>query len=870
MRTDGRFVYDFDEPSEGGRELLGGKGIGLAEMTQLGVPVPAGFTVTTDACRAYMENGKAVPDGLEGEIGEHLRSLEERTGKRFGDPQDPLLVSVRSGAAVSMPGMMDTILNLGLNDEAVDGLAASTGNARFAYDSYRRLIQMYGEVVDGIDAERFEHAIRRLKEDRNVQQDVELTAEDLQQLVQQFKQIYEDEIGRQFPQDAEEQLKLAVRAVFDSWDTPRAQVYRRAYRIPDDLGTAVNVVQMIFGNKGPQSGTGVAFTRDPSTGEQGLYGEFLADAQGEDVVAGIRTPEPLEAMKGEIPTAFDELLGTMRRLEEHYRDMQDVEFTVEDGRLYLLQTRSAKRTATAALKAATSMVDENLITREEAVARIDPGQLDQLLHPMIDPGAQVEVAARGLNASPGAASGAVVLDADTAEEKGKGGEHVILVRWETTPDDIHGLIQAAGILTAHGGMTSHAAVVARGMGKPCVAGCEGLTIDLDARTISLNGEKLSEGDLLTIDGGTGRVIVGAVDLVPPQINEDFETILDWADDLRRLKVRANADTPEDAVKAREFGAQGIGLCRTEHMFMAEDRLPVMREMILAAGEDERRNALDKLLPHQQADFEGIFEAMAGLPVTIRLLDPPLHEFLPALEEAKDERLRERIRALQESNPMLGTRGCRLGLLWPEIYEIQLRAIIRAAAAVEERSGDAPLVEIMHPLVGFAEELHRLRAITVATANEESETVEYLVGTMIELPRACIRADEIAEYADFFSFGTNDLTQTALGFSRDDAEGKFLTRYLEDGVLERNPFETLDQSGVGDLMRIAVERGRGAKEGLKLGICGEHGGEPESVAFCHGLGLDYVSCSPYRVPLARLAAAQAALTESGVVATSSGG
>jgi pyruvate,orthophosphate dikinase len=870
MRGNGRFVYDFDEPSGGGRELLGGKGVGLAEMTQLGVPVPAGFTVTTDACRQYMQNGRHLPNGLEDEIAQHLRALEQKAGKHFGDPENPLLVSVRSGAAISMPGMMDTILNLGLNDDAVEGLAAGTGNPRFAYDSYRRLIQMYGEVVDGIDAERFEQELTKLKEDRGVKQDVDLSAEDLRELVEIFKRIYEDEIGRPFPQDAGEQLSRAVRAVFDSWETPRAQVYRRANRIPDDLGTAVNVVEMVFGNKGPQSGTGVAFTRDPSTGEQGIYGEFLADAQGEDVVAGIRTPEPLEAMRSRLSEAFDQLLETMRRLEQHYRDVQDVEFTVEDGRLYLLQTRSAKRTATAALKAAVSMVDEGLIDREEAVARIDPGQLDQLLHPMIDPEAKVEVAARGLNASPGAASGKFVLDADTAEERGRAGEDVILVRWETTPDDIHGLIQAEGILTAHGGMTSHAAVVARGMGKPCVAGCEGLTIDLDSRTIALNGETLSEGDVLTIDGGTGRVIVGAVDLVPPQINEDFETILGWADDLRRLKVRANADTPEDAAKAREFGAQGIGLCRTEHMFMAEDRLPVMREMIMASGEDERRAALDKLLPHQQGDFEGIFEAMAGLPVTIRLLDPPLHEFLPPLEEAKDERLRERIRALQESNPMLGTRGCRLGLLWPEIYEMQVRAIIRAAAAVEERTGDAPLVEIMHPLVGFAEELHRLRAITIATANEESESVEYLVGTMIELPRACIRADEIAEYADFFSFGTNDLTQTALGFSRDDAEGKFLTRYLEDGVLERNPFETLDQSGVGDLMQIAVERGRGTKEDLKLGICGEHGGEPDSVAFCHGLGLDYVSCSPYRVPLARLAAAQAALKESGVEAVSAGG
>jgi pyruvate,orthophosphate dikinase len=870
MPTNGRFVYDFDEPSEGGRELLGGKGVGLAEMTQLGVPVPAGFTVTTDACRAYMLNGKELPEGLEPEIQRHLSALEEKTGKRFGDAGDPLLVSVRSGAAVSMPGMMDTILNLGLNDESVEGLAATTGNPRFAFDSYRRLIQMYGEVVDGVDAQRFERALSDLKSERGVQQDVELSADDLRELVGTFKQIYEEEVDQPFPQDARRQLGRAVKAVFDSWDTPRAQVYRRANRIPEDLGTAVNVVQMVFGNKGSTSGTGVAFTRDPSTGEQGLYGEFLADAQGEDVVAGIRTPEPLAKMEKRMPEPFEQLLATMQRLEEHYRDMQDIEFTVEDGRLYLLQTRSAKRTASAALRAAVSMVDEGLISREEAVARIDAGQLDQLLHPMIDPKAEVEVAARGLNASPGAASGAAVLDADTAEERGQAGEDVILVRWETTPDDIHGLLQANGILTAHGGMTSHAAVVARGMGKPCVAGCEGLTIDVDARTFSLNGQQLAEGDVITIDGGTGRVIVGPVPLVAPQINEDFETILGWADELRRLKVRANADTPDDAAKAREFGAQGIGLCRTEHMFMAEDRLPRVREMIMASGEDERRAALEKLLPFQQGDFEGIFEAMAGLPVTIRLLDPPLHEFLPPLEEAEDDRMRERIVALQESNPMLGTRGGRLGLLWPEIYEMQVRAIIRAAAAVEERTGEAPLVEIMHPLVGFAEELHRLRAITVATAQEESETVEYLVGTMIELPRACICAGEIAEHADFFSFGTNDLTQTALGFSRDDAEGKFLTRYLDDGVLERNPFETIDQNGVGELMRIAVERGRGAKEGMKIGICGEHGGEPDSIAFCHGLGLDYVSCSPYRVPLARLAAAQAALAESGVVAVVAGG
>ena len=870
MRASGRFVYDFDEPSEGGRELLGGKGIGLAEMTQLGVPVPAGFTVTTDACRAYMENDKALPEGLEPEIEEHLRTLEERTGTRFGDPADPLLVSVRSGAAISMPGMMDTILNLGLNDESVEGLAERTHNPRFAYDSYRRLIQMYGEVVEGVDGQRFEQALSDLKQDRGVQQDIELAADDLEELVETFKRIFAEETGHPFPQDAREQLGRSVRAVFDSWDTPRAQVYRRAHRIPDDLGTAVNVVQMVFGNKGAQSGTGVAFTRDPSTGERSLYGEFLSDAQGEDVVAGIRTPEPLGTMKSRMPESFEQLRETMRHLEQHYRDVQDIEFTVDDGRLYLLQTRTAKRTATAALKAAVSMVEEGLITREEAVVRIDPGQLDQLLHPMIDPDAQVEVAAHGLNASPGAACGAIVLDANTAEERGLAGQDVILVRWETTPDDIHGLIQAKGILTAHGGMTSHAAVVARGMGKPCVAGCEGLSIDLGARTVTIGGQELAEGEVVTIDGGTGRVIVGEVELVPPQINEDFQTILRWADEVRRLKVRANADTPDDAARARGFGAEGIGLCRTEHMFMAEDRLPLVREMILAAGEDERRSVLEKLLPLQQGDFEGIFEAMSGLPVTIRLLDPPLHEFLPPLEEARDERMRERIRALQEANPMLGTRGCRLGLLWPEIYEMQVRAIVRAAAAVQARTGEAPLVEIMHPLVGFAEELRRLRSMTVATANEEDDSVEYLVGTMIELPRACIRADEIAEYADFFSFGTNDLTQTALGLSRDDAEGKFLTRYLEDGVLERNPFEVLDQSGVGDLMRIAVERGRGAKAGIKLGICGEHGGEPESVGFCHRLGLDYVSCSPYRVPLARLAAAQAALSDMGVEAVVAGG
>jgi len=863
-----RLVYAFDEEAPGGRELLGGKGIGLAEMTALGIPVPAGFTITTDACRETMKTGD-VPEGLWAEVDEHVARLQERTGERFGDPSDPLLVSVRSGAAVSMPGMMDTILNLGLNDVAVEGLASATGNPRFALDSYRRLIQMYGEVVDGIDAHLFEGELQALKERRSARQDVELTADDLRELITSYQELYDREVGSRFPQDAREQLQQATRAVFDSWNSPRAKVYRRTYEIPDDLGTAVNVVQMVFGNKGDTSGTGVCFTRDPSTGERRLFGEFLVNAQGEDVVAGIRTPEPIDRMREILPDVHAQLVETLDRLEDHYREMQDIEFTVEEGRLFLLQTRTGKRTAQASLRIAVEMNGEGLVSREEAVARIDPAQLDQLLHPMIDPTAEVEVVATGLNASPGAASGAIVLDADLAEERGRDGEDVVLVRWETTPDDIHGLIHARGVLTAHGGMTSHAAVVARGMGKPCVAGCEALSIDMDARAIRIGDVELREGDLLTIDGGTGRVIVGSVPLVPPAIDENFGTILGWADDLRRLRVRANADTPEDAAKAREFGAEGIGLCRTEHMFMAPDRLPVVQEMILARDERARRAALDRLLPVQQADFEGIFEAMAGLPVTIRLLDPPLHEFLPAAEEASSDEMRRRIEQLREANPMLGTRGCRLGLQYPEIYEMQVRAIVRAARAVLERTGEAPLVEIMHPLVGFAEELSRLRALTDGVAEEEAD-VAYLCGTMIELPRACMRADEIAEVADFFSFGTNDLTQTALGFSRDDAEGKFLTYYLEHGVLERNPFEVLDVDGVGDLMRIAVERGRGAKPELKLGICGEHGGEPRSVAFCHELGLDYVSCSPYRVPLARLAAAQAALADEGVSAVAVGG
>ncbi|MGH3093144.1 MAG: pyruvate, phosphate dikinase, partial [Gaiellaceae bacterium] len=728
-------------------------------------------------------------------------------------------------------------------------------------------------VVAAVDGHLFERELRAFKDEREVTEDVELDAADLRELVTRYKEIYAEHAGGTFPQDAREQLERSVRAVFDSWETPRAQVYRRANGIPDDLGTAVNVVQMVFGNKGEESGTGVAFTRDPGTGEQGLWGEFLVNAQGEDVVAGIRTPEPIERMRGRLPEAFEQLTETMQRLEEHYREMQDIEFTVEDGRLFLLQTRAGKRTAHAALRIAVDMVSEGLVSREEAVARVDAEQLDQLLHPMIDPKADYEVAAKGLNASPGAATGKIVLDADTAEERGKAGEDVILVRWETTPDDIHGMLVARGVVTARGGLTSHAAVVARQMGTPCVAGVDGLSIDLDGRTIRLDDAELAEGDVVTIDGGTGDVIVGEVDLVAPQIDESFEILLGWADELRRLRVRANADTPEDATKAREFGAEGIGLCRTEHMFMAEERLPVVRRMIMARSEEERREALAELLPHQQGDFEGIFEAMAGLPVTIRLLDPPLHEFLPPVEEAESDEMRRRIRSLHEANPMLGTRGCRLGLLYPEVYEMQVRAIVRAALAVEERTGDAPLVEIMHPLVGFAEELRRLRELTLDTASAEMEQAErridYLVGTMIELPRACVRADEVAEHADFFSFGTNDLTQTTLGFSRDDAD-RFLTHYLDERILETNPFETLDRSGVGDLMRIAVERARSVKSDIKLGICGEHGGDARSVGFCHDLGLAYVSCSPYRVPVARLAAAQAVLAEQGVEAVQVGG
>jgi pyruvate,orthophosphate dikinase len=858
-----RYVWDFDEPSEGGKALLGGKGAGLAEMTQIGMPVCGGFTISTDACRAYMHEGKA-PEGLDQEVEEHIARLEEKTGKKFGDLKDPLLVSVRSGAAVSMPGMMDTVLNLGLNDKAAAGLAETTSNPRFAYDCYRRLIQMYGEVVDGIEPSKFEDALTEMKEKRGVKNDAELDADDLKELAETFASIYREEKGHEFPQNPREQLMHAVNAVFDSWETPRARAYRDYAGIPHDLGTAVNVCQMVFGNRSDNCGTGVCFTRNPSTGEQGLYGEFLLKAQGEDVVSGIRTPQPLEEMEKPFPQAFKDLVESMDKLEQYYHDMQDMEFTVEEGKLYLLQTRSAKRTARAALRAAVSMVEEGLIDKEDAVKRINPDQLDQLLHPRIDPDAKIEVAAKGLNASPGAACGKAVFDADTAAELGKAGESVILIRPETTPDDIHGMFESKGVLTTRGGMTSHASVVARGLGIPCVAGCEALVLDLEAKKANLNGKTVLEGDIITIDGGNGSVIIGAVPLVPPSINDDFRVVLEWADGFRRLGVRANGDTPDDASKAREFGAEGIGLCRTEHMFMAPERLPVVQEMILAHTTEERQRALDKLLPFQQSDFEGIFEAMEGLPVVIRLLDPPLHEFLPKLDETDDPKVRERIVALHEFNPMLGTRGSRLGILYPEIYEMQVRAIVRAVKAVEKRTGKRPEAEIMHPLIGFGEELRRMRELTEKVFAEEGVS-DLPIGTMIELPRACVRADDIAEYADFFSFGTNDLTQTTLGISRDDAEGKFLTKYIETGVVPQNPFASLDQGGVGDLMKLGLERGRSVKPELTMGICGEHGGDPVSVTFCHNIGLNYVSCSPFRVPLARLAAAQAALNEAALAA-----
>jgi pyruvate,orthophosphate dikinase len=876
-----KYVYDFSEGNATMKSLLGGKGANLAEMTGLGIPVPPGFIVTTAACVHYSTTG-SYPDGLTEEIESHLHALEGLTGKTLGDPRNPLLLSIRSGAVFSMPGMMDTVLNLGLNDETVEGLAQGTGNPRFAYDSYRRFITMFGDVVMGVDPQLFEDALNGKKAEVGAALDTDLSADDLRDLTVRFKKILGDNAGEQFPADPLRQLHMSIVAVFKSWDNHRAKVYRRTQGIPDDLGTAVNVQTMVFGNKGETSGTGVAFTRDPSTGENFFYGEFLMNAQGEDVVAGVRHPRPLEEMRGVMPHALDELYAIRQTLEQHYRDMQDVEFTIEDGKLFMLQTRNGKRTAQAALRTAAEMVAEGLITKEEALMRVDPSQLDQLLHPRLDPKATYTVLATGLGASPGAAVGRAVFDADEAEERGSAGEAVILVRWETNPDDIHGLIKAQGVITSHGGMTSHAAVVARGMGKPCIAGAQELKIDTEARKFTVGDVVVNDGDWISMDGASGKVILGQAALSPAAIDENVDTVLSWADEVRRLGVRTNADTPEDAKQAREFGAQGIGLCRTEHMFMQQDRLPHVRAMIMAETREEREGHLAKLLPFQREDFDGIFRAMSGLPVTIRLLDPPLHEFLPNYTEVmvelerlrltgapaevvhEQEQLAAKVKSLAEANPMLGTRGCRLGIQWPEIYAMQVRAIMEAACDVLEESGEMPHVEIMIPLVGFEQELKLMRELTEKTAAEvlaeRGVTVDYTVGTMIEVPRAALTADEIARQADFFSFGTNDLTQTTLAFSRDDAEGKFLTYYLRTDLLRDNPFEKIDQTGVGQLIVMAAQKARAVKPAIKLGICGEHGGEPSSVKFCHRAGLDYVSCSPYRVPLARLAAAQAVLEE----------
>ncbi|MBX5469960.1 MAG: pyruvate, phosphate dikinase [Thermoleophilaceae bacterium] len=871
-----KWVYEFSEGSRDMRELLGGKGANVAEMTRILGPdrVPAGFTITTEACVAYMRAGRREPEGLEQQVAEALGRLEERTGKRLGDHDDPLLVSVRSGARESMPGMMDTVLNLGLNDRSVEGLARKTGNARFAWDSYRRFVQMFGNVCRGVPGEKLEGAIREQKAKAGVKLDTELSVADLQGLTETFKRLYREQTGEEFPQDPHEQLRQAIRAVFDSWMGDRAVEYRRINRLPDDWGTAVNVQQMVFGNKGDTSCTGVAFSRDEITGGPEPSGDFLVNAQGEDVVSGVRTPRDISELRELMPDAYAELMEILRTLESHYKDMQDVEFTVEEGHLYMLQTRSAKRPAQAAVRFAVDAVEEGLLTREEALATIDAAKLDALLHPTFDPSAEFEVLAHGVSASPGAAKGAIVFTAEDAVAQAQAGKDVVLVRPFTEADDVAGFFAARGILTSEGGKASHAALVARGMGRPCVSGASDLHIDLNAREVHVNGIALREGDLIAIDGSTGVVTTDDVPLIVPEVDENFEKVLTWADEIRKLRVRTNADTPEDARKARRFGAEGIGLCRTEHMFMEADRQPKMRAMIMAETEEDRRAALDELLPLQQQDFEGLFEEMRGLPVTIRLLDPPLHEFLPGLEEVAQEverarieqsddleeleRTLERVHALQETNPMLGTRGCRLGILHPEIYEMQARAIARAARAVKERTGEAPHLEIMIPLVAYETELRVMRELVERVFEEEGEGLERSIGTMIELPRACFAADKIAGEADFFSFGTNDLTQTALGFSRDDVEGRFLPRYMERKIVDRSPFETIDTPGVGWLVRLAAWVGREAKPHLKLGVCGEHGGDPDSIDFFHMAGLDYVSCSPFRVPIARVAAAQAAI------------
>ncbi|MHB8916667.1 MAG: pyruvate, phosphate dikinase [Desulfocucumaceae bacterium] len=872
-----KYVYRFDEGRADMKDLLGGKGANLCEMTRIGIPVPPGFCITTEACREFYLQDRKFPPGMEEQVREDLKNLEISTGKKFGDPENPLLVSIRSGAPVSMPGMMDTVLNLGLNDLTVEGVARNTGDRRFAYDCYRRLLNMFGDVVLGIDHQKYERILEMQKDKKDVVYDHQLEAGDWEAVARDYKKLIERETRKPFPQDPVEQLFMAIYAVFNSWNNDRARIYRKINKITDQLGTAVNVQMMVFGNMGNDSGTGVAFTRDPSTGASQLYGEYLINAQGEDVVAGIRTPQPISALEKDMPEVYSQFFSISQLLENHYRNMQDIEFTVERGRLYMLQTRNGKRTAQAAIKIAVDMTRQGLITMDEAITRVDPAQLEQILHRRIDPSARLEVIATGLPASPGAASGRVVFDSDEAEKASLDGEKVILVRTETTPDDIHGIVAAQGILTSRGGMTSHAAVVARGMGKPCVCGCESLRIDYEAEQFSTGSLVIKKGELISIEGSAGQVILGEVPMVDPELSGEFRELLQWADKTRTLGVRANADTPGDAAKAREFGAEGIGLTRTEHMFMAQDRLPIVQEMILAATRQERQDALDKLLPMQRGDFYGILKAMEGLPVTIRLLDPPLHEFLPDAEElaveitrlrltggspeelsAREELLRK-VRSLSEFNPMLGHRGCRLGITFPEVYKMQARAVFEAAAMLVKK-GYRVVPEVEIPLVIDVNELTYLKAMVVEVAgevmSEAGVSFEYTVGTMIELPRAALLADEIAGEADFFSFGTNDLTQTTLGFSRDDAEGKFMNDYLGKRILEENPFMVLDRKGVGKLMRMAVELGRGLKPDLLIGICGEHGGEPNSIEFCHQIGLDYVSCSPFRVPIARLAAAQA--------------
>ncbi len=867
-----KWVYFFGDGQTDGqqkdRNLVGGKGANLAEMVALGIPVPGGFTITTEACIEFYNNDEQWVAGLEEQIIENIDRLEKVMGAKFGAKDDPLLLSVRSGARVSMPGMMDTVLNLGLNDETVLGLAKKSGNPRFAWDSYRRFIQMYGDVVMGVDHDLFEAALSELKEKQGVELDNDLSEEALKELVETYKEIVTKTAGRLFPTEPFEQLRGAIDAVFKSWNTPRAIRYRQLHHIPHDWGTAVNVQAMVFGNMGDTSGTGVAFTRDPSTGENVFYGEYLMNAQGEDVVAGIRTPHPIADLKEEMPEIYQELVDIYKKLEAHYKDMQDVEFTIQDGVLYMLQTRAGKRTATAAVRMAVEMVEEGLIDKKTAVLRVDPAQLDQLLHPMIDPAADYDVIAKGLPASPGAATGRVVFTADTAEEWVERGETVILVRNETSPEDIGGMAVAEGFLTARGGMTSHAAVVARGMGKCCVAGCAAAQINEANKTLTFGQTVLKEGDWLTLNGSAGEVIVGQVPMVEVEVTGNFATLMDWADEFRALGIRTNADTPHDSRIALDFGAEGIGLCRTEHMFFEGDRINVVRRMIFAEDQAGREEALAVLMPYQKEDFKGIFRTMDGLPVTIRLLDPPLHEFVPqdqgTLERLASEMglsisaLEARIEGLEETNPMLGHRGCRVGVTYPEIYAMQARAIFEAAAELI-KEGREVLPEVMIPLVGTVEELEITKKVCVevaeAVAKEMDVELEYLIGTMIEIPRACIVADEIAEEAEFFSFGTNDLTQMGFGFSRDDA-GTFLPEYVNQGVLARDPFQTLDQQGIGSLVAMGVERGRKAKPELKIGVCGEHGGDPDSVDFFHRAGLDYVSCSPFRVPIARLAAAQA--------------